>query len=37
VLSNPDYTAALVESKPQSLKARLGMVAPKGFAESDLP
>ncbi|HZW11798.1 MAG TPA: transglycosylase SLT domain-containing protein [Noviherbaspirillum sp.] len=37
VLSNATYYAALFESKPQSLKARLGMVAPKGFAESELP
>ncbi|RJG07766.1 lytic transglycosylase domain-containing protein [Noviherbaspirillum cavernae] len=37
VLSNATYYAALFESKPQSLKARLGMVAPKGFAPSDLP
>ncbi|WP_292937349.1 lytic transglycosylase domain-containing protein [Noviherbaspirillum sp.] len=37
VLSNATYYAALFESKPQSLKARLGMVAPKGFTASDLP
>ena len=37
VLSNATYYAALFEDKPQSLKARLGMVAPKGFAPSDLP
>lgn len=37
VLSNATYYAALFESKPQSLKARLGTVAPKGFTESDLP
>lgn len=37
VLSNATYYAALFESKPQSLKARLGMVAPKGFVASDLP
>ncbi|RJF97598.1 lytic transglycosylase domain-containing protein [Noviherbaspirillum saxi] len=37
VLSNATYYAALFEGKPQSLKARLGMVAPKGFAPSDLP
>ncbi|MDB5727765.1 MAG: lytic transglycosylase protein [Noviherbaspirillum sp.] len=37
VLSNATYYAALFESKPQSLKARLGIVAPKGFAPSDLP
>ncbi|HYD62960.1 MAG TPA: transglycosylase SLT domain-containing protein [Noviherbaspirillum sp.] len=37
VLSNATYYAALFEDKPQSLKARLGTVAPKGFAPSDLP
>jgi soluble lytic murein transglycosylase len=37
VLSNATYYAALFESKPQSLKARLGTVAPKGFAETTLP
>lgn len=37
VLSNATYYAALFENKPQSLKARLGMVAPKGFSPSDLP
>ncbi|KIF82944.1 lytic transglycosylase domain-containing protein [Noviherbaspirillum autotrophicum] len=37
VLSNATYYAALFESKPQSLKARLGTVAPKGFVASDLP
>lgn len=37
VLSNATYYAALFESKPQSLKARLGMVAPQGVVESDLP
>jgi soluble lytic murein transglycosylase len=37
VLSNATYYAALFEDKPQSLKARLGMVAPKGFSPGDLP
>lgn len=37
VLSNATYYAALFENKPQSLKARLGTVAPKGFAPSELP
>jgi soluble lytic murein transglycosylase len=37
VLSNATYYAALFENKPQSLKVRLGTVAPKGFAASDLP
>jgi soluble lytic murein transglycosylase len=37
VLSNATYYAALFENKPQSLKARLGVVAPKGFMASELP
>lgn len=37
VLSNATYYAALFEGRPQSLKARLGTVAPKGFTESALP
>ena len=37
VLSNATYYAALFEGKPQSLKARLGSVAPKGYTESSLP
>jgi soluble lytic murein transglycosylase len=37
VLSNATYYAALFEGKPQSLKARLGMVAPQGYTASDLP
>lgn len=37
VLSNATYYAALFEGKPQSLKARLGVVAPKGFNASNLP
>jgi len=37
VLSNATYYAALFESKPQSLKARLGTVAPKGYAATELP
>jgi soluble lytic murein transglycosylase len=37
VLSNATYYAALFENKPQSLKARLGMVVPKGYVPSDLP
>ena len=39
VLSNATYYAALLEKKPQSLKARLGVVAPKGLSatDSDLP
>jgi soluble lytic murein transglycosylase len=37
VMSNATYYAALFENKPQSLKARLGMVAPKGFDPSELP
>lgn len=37
VLSNATYYAALFEGKPQSLKARLGTVAPKGYIASSLP
>lgn len=37
VLSNATYYAALFEDKPQSLKARLGTVAPRSFAPSELP
>lgn len=37
VLSNATYYAALFDDKPQSLKARLGTVAPKGFVPSELP
>ncbi|MFZ6848183.1 transglycosylase SLT domain-containing protein [Undibacterium sp. RuRC25W] len=35
VLSNATYYAALFERKPQSLKARLGIVVPKGMSASD--
>jgi soluble lytic murein transglycosylase len=39
VLSNATYYAAIFEKKPQSLKARLGMVIPKGMlpADAELP
>jgi soluble lytic murein transglycosylase len=38
VLSNATYYAALFQNKPQSLKERLGIVAPRGMmADSDLP
>lgn len=37
VLSNATYYAALFDKQPQSLKARLGSVAPKGFVASTLP
>jgi soluble lytic murein transglycosylase len=37
VLSNATYYAALFENRPQSLKARLGTIAPKNFVASDLP
>lgn len=37
VLSNATYYAALFEGKPQSLKARLGTVTPKGFVPTALP
>jgi soluble lytic murein transglycosylase len=37
VLSNATYYAGLFEDKPQSLKARLGFVAPREFVPSELP
>ncbi|MFT5590047.1 MAG: soluble lytic murein transglycosylase [Bradyrhizobium sp.] len=37
VLSNATYYAALFDGKPQSLKDRLGTVAPKGFVTAELP
>ena len=37
VLSNATYYAAMFDNQPQSLKARLGTVAPKGFVASELP
>ncbi|MES2931974.1 MAG: transglycosylase SLT domain-containing protein [Pseudomonadota bacterium] len=37
VLSNATYYAALFENKPQSLKARLGVVAPRSVTPTDLP
>ncbi|MRX06725.1 transglycosylase SLT domain-containing protein [Pseudoduganella sp. FT25W] len=35
VMSNSTYYAALFEGRPQSLKARLGTVAPKGYTEAE--
>jgi soluble lytic murein transglycosylase len=35
VLSNATYYAAVIEKKPQSLKARLGMVIPKGMSANE--
>jgi len=35
VMSNATYYAALFEGRPQSLKARLGSVAPKGYTEAE--
>lgn len=35
VMSNATYYAALFEGRPQSLKARLGNVAPKGYTEAE--
>ena len=35
VMSNTAYYAALFEGRPQSLKARLGSVAPKGYTEQE--
>jgi len=37
VLSNATYYAALFENNAQSLKGRLGVVAPKGYEASTLP
>jgi soluble lytic murein transglycosylase len=39
VLANATYYAVLFEKKPQSLKARLGVVVPKGMSadDADLP
>ncbi|HEV7855377.1 MAG TPA: transglycosylase SLT domain-containing protein [Herminiimonas sp.] len=37
VMSNATYYAALFEDKPQSLKTRLGIIAPKGYVPTDLP
>lgn len=37
VLSNATYYAAIFEGRPQSLKARLGNVAPVAFVPTDLP
>jgi len=37
VLSNATYYAALFENRAQSLKARLGVVAPQGYVPSALP
>lgn len=37
VMSNATYYAAMFESKPQSLKQRLGIVAPKNNTPTDLP
>ncbi|MES2164997.1 MAG: transglycosylase SLT domain-containing protein [Pseudomonadota bacterium] len=35
VMSNTTYYAALFEGRPQSLKARLGNVAPRGYTEQE--
>ncbi|MES2263596.1 MAG: transglycosylase SLT domain-containing protein [Pseudomonadota bacterium] len=35
VMSNATYYAALFQGRPQSLKARLGSVAPKGYTEQE--
>ncbi|MFA9218103.1 MAG: transglycosylase SLT domain-containing protein [Sphingomonadaceae bacterium] len=35
VMSNATYYAALFEGRPQSLKARLGNVMPKGYSEQE--
>jgi soluble lytic murein transglycosylase len=35
VMTNATYYAALFEGRPQSLKARLGTVTPKGYTEAE--
>ena len=35
VMSNATYYAALFEGRPQSLKARLGVVSPRGYTEQE--
>lgn len=37
VLSNATYYAAMFDNQPQSLKARLGVVVPKGYVATELP
>lgn len=37
VMSNATYYAALFENKSQSLKARLGVIMPKGYVASEIP
>ena len=37
VMSNATYYAVLITGAPQSLKARMGFVAQRGFTTSDLP
>jgi soluble lytic murein transglycosylase len=40
VMSNATYYGALIDGRPQSLKARLGVIVPQGYAgtiDSDLP
>ena len=37
VMSNATYYAAIFESRPESLKQRLGMVSPKADMPTDLP
>ncbi|MBV8664901.1 MAG: lytic transglycosylase domain-containing protein [Burkholderiaceae bacterium] len=37
VLANATCYAAIFENKPQSLKARLGIIAPKGYVVNELP
>jgi len=37
VMSNATYYAALFESRPQSLKQRLGMISPRANMPTDLP
>ncbi|MET0266513.1 MAG: transglycosylase SLT domain-containing protein [Duganella sp.] len=35
VMSNANYYAALFEGRPQSLKARIGVITPRGYSEQE--
>jgi len=37
VMANATYYAAMFSGRPQSLKQRLGEIAPQGATSSDLP
>jgi soluble lytic murein transglycosylase len=34
-MTNATYYAALFEGRPQSMKARLGVVTPKGYSQQE--